>query len=116
MEENVIQINGGITINVVSVRCKCRNHIISEKDYIWNPFTGSCQNGKYLASILDDSAIKCDEIIQSYDEETKTVSTNFNEKDINCNTQISYILLAFLLITIALLIAVRIYCYLIKYR
>ena len=30
--------------------------------------------------------------------------------------QIFYILLAFLLITIALLIAVSIYCYLIKYR
>ena len=33
-----------------------------------------------------------------------------------CKTQNLYILLAFLLITIALLIAVSIYCYLIKYR
>ena len=33
-----------------------------------------------------------------------------------CKTQNLYILLAFLLITIALLIAVIIYCYLIKYR
>ena len=38
------------------------------------------------------------------------------KKNIPCRTQNFYILLAFLLITIALLIAVSIYCYLIKYR
>ena len=38
------------------------------------------------------------------------------KKNITCRTQNFYILLAFLLITIALLIAVSIYCYLIKYR
>ena len=37
---------------------------LCEKDYIWNPATGSCENGKYLASIIDDSAIMCDEIIK----------------------------------------------------
>ena len=47
------------------------------------------------------------------DEETKA---NFNEEKAACKTQNFYILLAFLLITIALLIAVSIYCYLIKYR
>ena len=52
----------------------------------------------------------------SYKEETKTIPTNFNEKKAICEMQIVYILLAFLLITIALLIAVSIYCYLIKYR
>ena len=64
---------------------------------------------------MDDSAIMCDEIIESLDEEIKTVQTNFNEKKATCKTQTFYILLAFLLITIALLIAVSIYCYLIKY-
>ena len=35
-----------------------------EKDYIWNPAICSCENGKYLASIIDDdSVIMCDEII-----------------------------------------------------
>ena len=34
----------------------------------------------------------------------------------DCKSQNFYILLAFLLITITLLIAVSIYCYLIKYR
>ena len=30
-----------------------------------------CENGKYLASIMDDSVITCDEIIESYDKEKK---------------------------------------------
>ena len=60
---------------------------------------------------MDDSAIICDEVIESYEEET-----NLNENKAICKTQNFYILLAFLLITIALLIAVSIYCYLVKYR
>ena len=62
--------------------------------------------------------ILCCEIIEaeakSYDEETKTVTTNFNEKNAICKTKKMYILLSFLLIAIPLLIAVSIYCYLIK--
>ena len=68
------------------------------------------QNGRYLAIIMDDSVTTCDEIIE------ETVPTNFNEKKATYKTQNFYILLAFLLITIALLIAVSIYCYLIKYQ
>ena len=61
--------------------------------------------------------VSCDEDAEakSYDE-TKTIPTNFNEKKATCKTQNIYILPAFLLITIALLIAVSIYCYLIKYQ
>ena len=47
-----------------------------EKDYIWNLATGSSKNGKYLASIIDDSMITCDKIINT----TKTITTNFNGK------------------------------------
>ena len=36
------------------------------KSCVWNPVTCSCENGKYLPSIMDDSAITCDEIIESY--------------------------------------------------
>ena len=97
-------------------QCECKKHHICEKDYVWNPTSCSCENGKFLASIMDDSAIICDEVIKSYDEEIKTIPTNFNEKNITCKTQNFYILLAFLLITITLLIAVSIYCYLIKYQ
>ena len=57
---------------------------------------------------MDDLAIICDEVID-------VKETNFNEKNITCKTQSFYILLTFLLITITLLIAVSIYCYLIKY-
>ena len=60
---------------------------MSKKDKIWNPATCSCENGKYLASINDDSVITCDEII----EETKTVPTNFNEKKIQPVKQKNYI-------------------------
>ena len=69
MEENVIQINGGI-----NDKCRC------EHNYIWNPSACSCGNGKYIASIMDDSAITFDKIIESYNEETKTIPTNFNER------------------------------------
>ena len=55
--------------------CECKKHHICEKDYVWNYATCNCENYKYLASIMDDSAIMCDEIIESYEEET-----NFNEK------------------------------------
>ena len=57
-----------------------------------------------------DSAIMCDEIIK------ETVQTNFNENKATCKTQTFYILFVFLLITVALLIAVSIYCDVIKYR
>ena len=76
MKENVIQINGGITINVDA---SAKKIIHVKKDYIWNPATCSCKNGKYLGSITDDSVITCDEIIdadteaKSCDEETKTI-------------------------------------------
>ena len=90
-----------------------------KKDFIWNPSTCCCKNGKYLTNLIDDSAIKCDEIAdadsdvetKSYDEETIAIL-----KNITYETKSFYILLAFLLITIALLIAVSIYCYLIKYK
>ena len=50
--------NGEIIINtIVSVK----------KSYMWkmfwNPATCNWENGKYLASIMDDSAIICDEVI-----------------------------------------------------
>ena len=81
-----------------------------KKDYIWNLATCNCENGKYLASIIDDSVIKCDEIIDTTKTiPTKTVSAaTVPTKSTSTNF---YILLAFLL-----LIAVSIYCCLIKYQ
>ena len=80
-----------------------------------NPSKCICENRKYLANIMDDSAILCDEMLEPYDEKIKTIPTNVNEKKVACKTQRVYILLAFLLIATALLTAVSIYCYLIKY-
>ena len=60
MEETVIQINGGIMTNVDTSK---KSHVY-EKDYVWNPATCNCENGKCLASIMDDSVITCDEIIE----------------------------------------------------
>ena len=79
---NGIQINGRITIKNVKKKNLC------EKDYTWNSFTCSCENGKYLANIIDNSVITCDEIkdadaeaklndeAKSNDKETKTVPKN----------------------------------------
>ena len=65
-----------------------KKHHTCEKDYIWNPATCGCENGNYLASIIDNSMITCDEIIDMeaklYDEETKTNTTNFIEKIVIC--------------------------------
>ena len=77
-----------------------------KKGYIWHPATCSCEHGKYLANINDDSVIRWDEIIGT----TKTVQTNFNEKKVNCKTKKFYILLTILFITTSL-IAVSTYCH-----
>ena len=39
---------------------------------------------------MDDLVITCDEVTDSYDEEIKTVPTNFNEKNITCKTKFLY--------------------------
>ena len=65
------------------------------------------QKWKTFDKYYEDSAITQDEII---DAETKTISTNFNEKNVTLKTQIFHVLVVFLLVTLVLLIAVSIYC------
>ena len=36
---------------------------------------------------MDNLTITCDEIMESYDQEIKTIATNFNEKKATCKTQ-----------------------------
>ena len=109
----------GITISVgESVKIR-KNIVCTQKSYIWNPATCSCKNSKYVESIVDNSVITCDEII----EEIKPIPANAiltKSTLTKCNsTKIDptkfYFLPTFLLITIALLIAVNIYFSLIKY-
>ena len=78
-------------------RCGYKKHHICEKDYVSNSASCSFENRKSLASIMDDSAIIYNEVIGSYAEEIKTISTNFNEKKVTFKTRNFYILLAFLL-------------------
>ena len=33
---------------------------------------------------MDDSVITCDEVLELYNEEIKTIPTNFNEKNTTC--------------------------------
>ena len=35
-------------------RCECQKHHICKKHYVWNPATCNCENGKCLASIMND--------------------------------------------------------------
>ena len=46
-------------------QCNCTKRNVCEKDYVRNPSTCNCENGKYLTSIMDNSAIICDEVIES---------------------------------------------------
>ena len=63
MEENVI--HGGIMRNVdVNVK-----NVMYENGCVWNPAISSFENGKCLASIMDDSVIMCDESVESHSEE-----------------------------------------------
>ena len=61
MEENVVQINGWINISDDMSVKKCH---VCEKDYIWNHSWCSCEKLKYLPSIMDNSAIISDEVIE----------------------------------------------------
>ena len=46
---------------------------VCDKYYVWNPATCNCENGKLQASIMNDSAIICNEIIHAGE-------TNFYKK------------------------------------
>ena len=58
-------------------------YLICKKDYVWNPATRNCENGKYM----DHSTIIYDEVEKSYNEEIKTNPANFIEKKGTCKTQ-----------------------------
>ena len=59
MVENVTQIKTGVTINVsVSVKIKKKASWVCENDYTWNPATSSCENGKYVRSIIENTKLK----------------------------------------------------------
>ena len=69
--------------NIDKCLCQGKNpkeHHVSKK-FKWNPAICSCENGKYLGSIIDNSVIRCNDFIETTKTmPTKTVPTNFNEK------------------------------------
>ena len=61
---------------------------VCEKDYVWNSATCNCENGKYLASIMNDSAMNY--LWWSYRIiwwRNKNYSINFNVKKVICNNR-----------------------------
>ena len=48
-------------------KCQCKKHVC-EKIMFGILLHAVLKNGKYLASIMDDSIITCDEIIEPHDE------------------------------------------------
>ena len=81
-----------------------------EKGYTGNPGTCTCENGNYLGSITGDSVVICDKITET----TKSIlAKNITAKFTETNF---YIWLVFLIITVAVLIAIIIYCWFTKYQ
>ena len=107
MIENVIQIKSGTTINADASAKTELNMMCAKKVHIRNPRTCTCENGRYLENIINDSVVTCDEIIDALRSEL----INFNDQKATCKMKNFYILLTVLLITILLLITVAIYYY-----
>ena len=115
MEENVIQINGGIMINVdVNVKSVMYVkkimfgillHVIVKMEKIQ----------KVLWMIQGLRVMKLQNNTMKLCDKTEAIPKNFNENKTTCKMKKFYILLQFLSITIALLIAVSIYCCFTKY-
>ena len=86
IKQNVIQINGGITINVsISVK----KIIYVKKKIVCNSATSSCENGKYLAGIMDDSVITCDKVI---DEDYEKMKLTKRKQSVKYRISIIYLL------------------------
>ena len=78
MAQSVIQIKSGI-MTIFDA--------IAKTSYMWKKIISGillhvvAKHGKYLASIIDDPVITCDEIIEAV---AKSYQRNFNEKNANC--------------------------------
>ena len=78
--KNIIQINDGISINVdISV-----TKIMYVKKIMFGVLLHVILK---MENIYGDSVIMCDEVIESYGEEIKTITTNFDEKNVTCKVQ-----------------------------
>ena len=116
MVENVIQIKSGTRINV-GVSAKIQGNIMCQKKLYWEFCYISLQKWqifkKYYWWFSYYVWWNCRYNKNSFN---KNLPTNFKENKVTCKIKSCYILFTFLLIKIALLIGVSIYCYLVKYR
>ena len=72
---------------------------MGKKDYICNPSTCICESTNHLESIIGDSVITFDEIIETTKTiPIETVLTNFNKKKATCKIDNIYILLTIFII------------------
>ena len=55
---------------------KSSENRVYRRNYIWNRSTCVCENDKYLGSIIHDSAVTCDEIV----EPTKNTENYFGKR------------------------------------
>ena len=53
-------------MSVKNWQCKnLKDHLVSEKGYFCNPAICNCENGKHAESIIGDSIVICNEIIDT---------------------------------------------------
>ena len=73
--------------------CECKKRHACKKDYACILLHVVANMENYLETIIDNSLIMCDEIIDAEtklnDKETKVIPTNFNEKSITCKIWIA---------------------------
>ena len=58
-------------------------NVIYMKKIVWNPATCSFENGKYLARIMDASAIMYDEVIESHNEDADAKTKSNTKTKLN---------------------------------
>ena len=73
---------------MINVNVNVKNIIYVKKIIFGILLHVTVKNAKYLANIIVDSTIICDEFIKSKDEEIRTVPTNFNKKKVTCKRKI----------------------------
>ena len=76
------QIKNGIMISVGVIAKIQRNILCGKNNYIWNPGTCSCENGKYVGSIIDDSMITFD---KNKNRSNKNYFSKSRSKKMYCN-------------------------------
>ena len=110
---SIVQRNANQKWNNDKCQCECKKYFMCKKDDSWNPTIFICENNKDLKSIVDDSVIVRDEIINVTDSVSTNGSSAVSKISDNKNVRYKtscYILHTFLLVTILLFI-ITIICY-----